>query len=170
MIYAALLLAVALTLPFLTGQIPEIGKMLCPMHLPVLLAGFLCGWKWGFAVGAAAPFLRMFLFGMPQMPSALSMTFELAAYGLLAGLFYALLPKKTGFLYVDLLAAMLGGRAVACLAKFLIAGFGGTEFSFAVFFAGTFTNALPGIALQIVAVPPIVLLCEKIKKKRGNAL
>ena len=32
-----------LALPFLTGQIPQIGAMLSPMHIPVLLCGFLCG-------------------------------------------------------------------------------------------------------------------------------
>ena len=42
--YAALFLALAMVLPFLTAQIPEIGSMLSPMHIPVLLCGFLCGW------------------------------------------------------------------------------------------------------------------------------
>ena len=39
--YAALFLAIAMVLPFLTGQIPEIGSMLSPMHIPVLLCGFI---------------------------------------------------------------------------------------------------------------------------------
>ena len=58
MTYAALYLAIALVLPFLTGQIPEIGSMLCPMHIPALLCGFVCGWPYGLAVGAIAPLLR----------------------------------------------------------------------------------------------------------------
>ena len=41
LIYAALCLALCLYLPFLTGQIPQIGKALSPMHIPVLLCGFL---------------------------------------------------------------------------------------------------------------------------------
>ena len=56
--YSALCLAMALVLPFLTGQIPEIGSMLCPMHIPALLCGFLCGWPWGLGMGLAAPLLR----------------------------------------------------------------------------------------------------------------
>ena len=44
--YSALYLAIALVLPFLTGQIPQIGSMLCPMHIPALLCGFVCGWPW----------------------------------------------------------------------------------------------------------------------------
>ena len=51
LVIAALMMAVGLELPFLTGQIPQIGNMLCPMHLPVLLCGFLCGWQYGAVVG-----------------------------------------------------------------------------------------------------------------------
>ena len=51
MTLSALFLAMAYVLPFLTGQIPEIGAMLCPLHIPALLCGFICGWPWGMAVG-----------------------------------------------------------------------------------------------------------------------
>ena len=94
--YSALYLAIALVLPFLTGQIPQIGSMLCPMHIPALLCGFVCGWPWGLAVGFIAPLLRSAFFGMPTMfPAAVSMAFELAAYGAVAGLLYRVLPKRT---------------------------------------------------------------------------
>ena len=90
--FAAICLALCMVLPFLTGQIPEVGSMLCPMHIPVLLAGFLCGPWWAMAVGAVAPLLRFFLFGMPPLfPTGLAMCFELAAYGLASGLLYRLL-------------------------------------------------------------------------------
>ena len=56
--YSALYMAIALILPFVTGQIPEIGAMLCPMHIPALLCGFMCGWPWGVAVGFISPLLR----------------------------------------------------------------------------------------------------------------
>ena len=81
------MLALALVLPFLTGQLPQIGNMLCPMHLPVLLCGFLLGWPWGLAVGVTAPLLRSALFGMPPLyPVALAMCLELGCYGLVIGL------------------------------------------------------------------------------------
>ena len=108
--YSALYLAIALVLPFLTGQIPQIGSMLCPMHIPALLCGFVCGWPWGLAVGFIAPLLRSALFGMPTMfPAAVAMAFELAAYGAVAGLLYRVLPKRTGCIYVALIAAMVAG-------------------------------------------------------------
>lgn len=97
LVYSALFLALALVLPFLTGQIQTFGQMLAPMHLPVLLCGFLCGPVWGLAVGAVAPLLRSMMFGMPPMfPTAVAMAFELAAYGLFSGLFYHLLRAKSG--------------------------------------------------------------------------
>ena len=65
MILAAVFLAMALVLPFLTGQIPQIGNALCPMHIPVLLCGFFCGPLYALSVGFISPLLRFFLFGMP---------------------------------------------------------------------------------------------------------
>ncbi len=162
--YAALYLALALVLPFLTGQIPEIGAMLAPMHIPVLLCGFVCGWQWGMAVGAVAPLLRSALFGMPPMyPTAVAMTFELAAYGALAGILYRRLPRKTWSVYVSLLLAMLGGRLVWGAARYILAGLSGSEFPLSAFLAGAVTGALPGIVLHIVLIPVLVLVLERAK-------
>ena len=160
--YAALCLALAIVLPFLTGQIPQIGQALSPMHIPVLLCGFLCGWPWGLAVGFIAPLLRSALFGMPAMfPNACAMAFELAAYGALTGLLYRLLPKKTGYVYVTLLLAMIGGRIVWGVVRYVIAGVQGTGFTFAAFLAGAVTGSIPGIVLHIVLVPLIVIALQK---------
>ena len=93
--YSALYMAIALILPFVTGQIPEIGAMLCPMHIPALLCGFMCGWPWGVAVGFISPLLRSVMFGMPAMfPAAIAMACELAVYGGMAGLLYSRLPPQ----------------------------------------------------------------------------
>ena len=91
---AAMCLALAIVLPFLTMQIPQIGQALSPMHIPALLCGFICGPFWGAAVGFVAPLLRHLMFGMPPLMTAIAMAFELAAYGFFAGLFYKILPKK----------------------------------------------------------------------------
>ena len=92
---SALFLALGLVLPLITGQIPQIGKMLLPMHIPVLLCGMVCGWPYGLAVGAVMPLLRGLLFGMPVLyPTGISMAFELAAYGAVIGLLYAKLNKR----------------------------------------------------------------------------
>jgi len=82
LVLAALFLALAFVLPMITGHVPQIGNMLCPMHFPVLLAGFVLGGPWGLALGFAAPLLRSVLFGhAPMYPIAIAMAFELATYG-----------------------------------------------------------------------------------------
>ena len=164
MILAALFLALAYIMPFLTGQIPEIGSMLCPMHLPVLLCGFICGPVWGVIVGFVAPLFRSFILGMPPLfPKALSMAFELAAYGAVAGLMHKFLPRKKPYIYCSLLIAMIAGRLVWGAAMFICVGASGGSFTFAAFLAGAITNALPGIIIQILLVPVLVMLFEHSK-------
>jgi riboflavin transporter FmnP len=152
---AAMFLAAGLILPFFTGQIPQIGSMLLPMHLPVLLCGLLCGWQYGGAVGAVLPLLRYVLFGMPPIfPTGVAMTFELACYGLLAGFLYAHSRWKCiASLYRSLLAAMVAGRLVWGGVQLLLAGVTGEPFTLQLFMAGAFFGAIPGIVLQLVFIP-----------------
>ncbi|MBR6039999.1 MAG: ECF transporter S component [Clostridia bacterium] len=151
-----------MVLPLLTGQIPQIGKALSPMHIPVLLCGFLCGWPWGLAVGAIAPVLRSVLFGMPTLyPDAVCMTFELAAYGAVSGMIYRILPRKPWSVYVALLAAMIAGRIVWGVVKWVLLGLAGSAFTMEMFLAGALLNAIPGIVLHIVLIPIVVLALEK---------
>lgn len=164
---SAIFLALAIILPFFTGQIPAVGNMLCPMHIPVLLCGFVCSAPWGMAVGAAAPLIRSMVFGKPILfPSAISMAFELAVYGFMTGVLYKALPKKKGYIYVSLVLAMISGRIVWGMAQFSLLKFNATGFGFAAFWAGAVTNAIPGIILQIVFVPVLVMLCEKFRPDR----
>jgi LytS/YehU family sensor histidine kinase len=162
LILSALFLALAYVLPFLTGQIPEVGSMLCPMHLPVLLCGFICGPVWGVTVGAVAPLLRSMLTGgfPPMFPTAVCMAFELAAYGAVAGIMHKMLPKKKAFVYLSLLTAMAVGRLVWGAAMFVCLGINGTAFTFAAFLAGALTNAIPGIIIQIILIPILVIVLE----------
>lgn len=162
LILAALFLALAFVLPFLTGQIPQIGSALCPMHIPALLCGFFCGPWYGLAVGAAAPLLRSLIYSMPPlMPTGIAMCFELAAYGFVAGLLYKLLPKKNGYIYVSLISAMLAGRVVWGIARVVLAGLTHSEFVWSAFLAGAFVNAVPGIILHILLVPTLVMVLKK---------
>ena len=162
LILAALFLAMAMVLPFLTGQIPEVGAMLCPMHIPALLCGFFCGWPWGLMVGIVAPLLRSVTFGMPPMfPVAICMAFELATYGAVSGALYQKLPKKKSSIYVALLVAMVVGRLVWGAAQFVCMGLDPAAYGFAAFWAGAITSAIPGIIVQIVLIPLLVMALEK---------
>ncbi len=160
LVVSALMVSLGLVLPFLTGQIPEIGGMLLPMHLPALLCGFVCGWPWGLAVGFVTPIMRSLLLGMPPMiPTALCMAFELAAYGAFAGVLYRRLPVVPA-----LLGAMVLGRAVWGAASWAVyALLMDAPFSIALFWAGGFVNAWPGMALQLALVPLIVTALRRAK-------
>ena len=159
LVISAVCLALCMVLPFLTGQIPEIGSMLSPMHIPVLLCGFICGPAWAAVVGAVAPLLRFALFGMPPLfPTGVAMCVELATYGAVSGVLYRLLPRKPINVYVSLIAAMLAGRIVWGV---VLSGASGAAFTWAAFMAGAFTQAIPGIILHIVLIPVIVLALQK---------
>lgn len=157
---SAMFLAVGLILPFFTGQIQQIGQMLCPMHLPVLLCGLVCGWQYGTLVGLVLPPLRSVLFGMPVLfPTAAAMAVELAVYGASIGILYALFKKQNVFtVYFALIPAMLLGRAAWGGAQMLFLDLKGTTFTWQAFLAGAFVNALPGIILQLVLIPAIMML------------
>ena len=159
---SALCLALALVLPFLTGQIPEIGSMLCPMHIPALLCGFVCGWPWGLAVGVIAPLLRSLIFSMPPMfPVAVAMAFEMGVYGATAGLVYRMLPRTKWRVYPALLTAMVAGRLVWGGVQFLFAGLQNTTFTLELFLAGAVIGAIPGIILQLLLIPALVLALDR---------
>ena len=159
--YAAICLALCLVLPFLTGQIPQIGSALCPMHLPVLLAGFICGPWWAAAVGLVAPLLRHLIFGMPPILTAIAMAFELLTYGIVSGLLYRLLPKKTCYIYLSLIGAMIVGRVVWGVVQVIILGLSGSPFTWAAFWAGAIANAIPSIIVQLVLIPLLVMALKK---------
>lgn len=161
-IFAALCLALCIVLPFLTANNRMLGNILCLMHIPVLLCGFLCGPWWGLAVGAIAPILRSATIGMPPMyPTAVAMAFELAVYGLVSGLLYRALPKKPWSIYIALIVAMLAGRIVSGAVQFAFLGLFHTKYSLETFLTASFVTPWPGILLQIALIPPIVLALKK---------
>ncbi len=162
MVLSAMFLALALVLPFLIGQIPEIGKALCPMHIPVFLCAFFCGPWYAAVIGFIAPLLRGVMFGMPAlMPMGIGMAFELAAYGIVTGVLYQMLPKKKPYIYCSLLGAMVVGRIVWGVVRAIIAGVTQTEFGMEAFVAGALTTAIPGIILHIILIPIIVMALQR---------
>jgi len=163
MVLSAMFLGVGMVLPLFTGQLKEIGDSLLPMHVPVMLCGFICGASYGFVVGMILPFLRSVIFGMPPIyPNAVWMALELASYGFVIGMIYFHSKNKSlKSIYVSLLSAMLAGRAVWGISKAVLLGIGGKAFGFAMFLSGGFVDALPGIVLQLVLIPFIVRMIER---------
>lgn len=164
LVLSGLFLALALVLPFFTGQIPQIGGMLCPMHLPVILCGFVCGGGWGAAVGFVAPLLRYLLFQMPPIyPTGLAMAFEMAMYGFVCGWLYLRLSGHKWRIYPALISAMVLGRVVWGIVRLILAGLSAQNFTMAAFISGALLTAIPGILLQLVLVPLLVTALERAK-------
>lgn len=165
LVLGAMFLALAMVLPFLTMQIPSVGNMLLPMHIPVLLCGFFCGPVIAGVVGIVAPLLRFLLFGMPPiMPTGISMCFELATYGIICGVLYKVFPKKNIYIYASLIIAMIAGRIVWGIVRVILLGVNGTEFGWGIFMTEGFVKAIPGIILQIVLIPVLVMTLKKHKE------
>ena len=163
MVYTALCIALCVVIPQVFHMIPEFGKIYSPIHIPVLICGVLCGWQYGLAVGFTVPLMRSLIFGMPVLyPNALSMSLELAAYGAVAGaLFLNAKWQCVRSLYRCLIAAMLAGRAVWAVAEVLLLGIGENGFTFKMFISGALLNSIPGIVLQLVLIPAIMLALDK---------
>lgn len=163
LVLSAMFLAIGLILPFLTGQIKEIGSMLLPMHIPVMLCGLVCGWQYGLIVGAIVPIMRSALFTMPVMfPSAISMAFELATYGFVIGiLFQKARWKCIKSLYRCLLISMVTGRVVWGIVQCILLGLGDDGFTLSMFLSGAIINAIPGIILQLLLIPTVMLMLGK---------
>ena len=160
---SAMFLALGLILPFLTGQIPQIGSMLLPMHIPVFLCGLICGWQYGGLIGVILPPLRYALFGMPILfPTGIAMMAELATYGIVAGALYLHSPwqcLKT--LYPSILTAMVSGRVVWALAEIALLGISANGFTWQMFISGALLNAIPGIIVQLILLPAIMVALNR---------
>ena len=160
--YAALCLALAVVLPFVTGNDLALGNMLSLIHLPVLLCGLICGPGYGASVGIAAPFVRFLIVGRPPLLNAIPMAPELMIYGLVTGLLYRVFPKKTVWLFPSMLIAMLAGRIAGGTVKLLLLGLGYLDsYSFHAFVTAYFVTSLPGIILQLVLIPLILIALKK---------
>lgn len=162
-VLSAMFLAIALILPLFTAQIKEFGNMLLPMHIPIMLCGLVCGWQYGLTIGAVAPLLRSALFGMPVMfPSAISMAFELATYGFVIGiLFQKARWKCIKSLLRCLVISMVAGRVVWGIVQCILLGLGENGFTISMFVSGAIVKAIPGIILQFMLIPTVMLMLGK---------
>lgn len=153
LVFAAVLTALGVLLPSLFHVAGWAGSVFLPMHIPVLLCGLLCGWRYGGLCGLLVPLLCSAFTGMPPLfPVGAAMMLELCAYGVLGGLLF-----KRYNVYVSLIGAMLGGRIISGLANLLFMGMAGNPYGMQAFLSGAFVTALPGIIIQIVIIPVLMV-------------
>ncbi|MDE6413299.1 MAG: ECF transporter S component [Eubacterium sp.] len=160
-IVTAVCIALCVVLPQAFHAIPNAGSIYCPMHIPVLLCGLLCGWQYGAFCGITGTLLSSLFTGMPPVAILPQMIIELCVYGLIAGLMMKLIKTKNLYadLYISLILAMLSGRIIAGAAKALI--FAKGEITIAAWATSYFVTALPGIIIQLVLIPAIVFALMK---------
>lgn len=165
LVLAAMFLAIGMVLPFFTGQIQQIGNMLLPMHIPVFLCALVCGWRYGLPMAFVLPLFRSFIFKMPPLyPTAISMAFELATYAFVAGFLYERSRWQcTRALYRCMLISMIAGRVVWGIVQAALMGLGGNIFTFQAFIGGALLNAIPGIILQLVLIPAVMVALDRTK-------
>lgn len=160
---SALFISFGLVLPLLTGQLKQLGNAFLPMHLPVFLCGLIVGPVHGLIVGLILPILRHFAFGMPPLyPTAIAMSAELATYGFVSGFVYKNSRWKCIIaLYEALIISMIVGRMVWGIVQMILLGISGKGFTWQMFMAGAFLNAIPGIIFQLVFIPVLMLSLHK---------
>lgn len=139
------------------------GKVLSPMHFPVLLCGLVCGWSYGGACGLIGPVLAFLITGMPAPPRLFYMPVELMAYGVLSGAFMGLIRTKRTYLDIilSMLPAMLLGRVAGGLAQGAIFLSSAREYSLALWASGYLVSTLPGVVAQLLVIPAIYLVLMK---------
>lgn len=166
---SGMMLALAIVLPIFTGSIPVLGQAFLPMHLPIIICGFICGPKYGGLVGFVAPLLRTLLFALPPLyPVAVAMSFELLTYGLISGFMYQSLKHYNLLgIYATLFTTMLAGRLIFGLVNTILLGLQSTPYSFKVFVSAAFLSGIPGIILQLILIPMIVFATNQVSKRRG---
>lgn len=159
LILAALFVALGIAFPSLFHMIGA-GPVFLPMHIPVILAGFVCGPALGALCGALTVLLSSLITGMPPMiPNVPIMMCELATYGLVIGL----ISKKSTNIYLTLISGMVAGRIVNVAASFIVYQIVSKSFAVSVILSGLFITAWPGILLQVILIPAIVYALKRYK-------
>lgn len=159
-VYTGLFLALGLVLPQMFHFLPiaNAGKIMLPMHIPAILAGYLLGRQSGMIVGLFSPVLSCLMFQMPAPPFLPIMAVELLVYGLAAGT----VGTKIKSNYLSLIVVLIAGRIASAVMYMVMANvFGMHQFNMHMFAVGLATG-VPGVILQIVIIPPMIKLLRKV--------
>lgn len=158
-VYTGLFLALGILLPqmFHFLPLPNAGKVLLPMHIPAILAGYLLGSRSGAIVGFLSPVISCMLFQMPPVLTMPIMAVEIMCYGIAAGI----VNKKIKSAYLGLALVMICGRIASGLMYVIMINLVGiAKLNMQMFFLSISTG-VPGMILQLCIIPPMVKLLRK---------
>ena len=168
-IVSAGLIALAVTLPQIVhlaiGQ-PGGVKWL-PMYLPVLIGGCLLGAKWGLVVGMLSPIVSFLITSalgeaMPAAARLPFMVFELAVFAVVSGLFTKKISENGLWAIAAVISAAIAGRLLFLGAVAVFSAF--TPFTVQMIW-GQIITGLPGLAVQCVVVPFVLIGLKKLMIK-----
>lgn len=162
-ILAGLFVAMGIVLPSLFHLTGISGKVFLPMHIPALVAGFFISPPIAFLIGFITPYLNSLVTGMPPLfPMAVIMSFEIGLYSLSASIY----SKKTKLnTILSLILAMITGRIGGGLIAYILSTFFGVKIKALMFIKGSILTGLPGIIIQLILIPIIVIALSKYNKK-----
>ena len=164
-VFSAIFLILGLVIPQAFHYLPiaNTGSILLPMHIPVLLCGFLLGPLYGALVGILTPAFSFLITGMPPIQIMPFMVIELFAYGLVAGIMFSILKKanKMVRIYISLIVAMILGRMVYAMSLFFATNLLGLSKIGPIAAINGFVKGVPGIIIQLVIIPPLVYQVRK---------
>lgn len=168
MVISSLFITMGLVLPVIFHFF-GLGSAFLPMHIPVLLSGFILSTPYAAAVGAITPLLSSIITGMPPVfPIMPYMVFELAVYASAV----SILSKKVKLnVYFTLVGSMIAGRIVAGVVVWVMILFFGADFPNPfVFIASAVITGIPGIIIQFVSIPPMVIILKKTNIIRNEVI
>ncbi len=148
-IFSAVFVGLTVVTPAIFHQFNLAGPRFLPMHIFVLLAGLLFGWRTGLLVGLLSPLMSYSLTHLPPMAILPETILELAVYGFAAGF----LRERGLNIWVALFSAMILGR----IARMAIA-----------FDASFIQMSWPGIVLQLALIPAVFYLLQKFLFKKSE--
>jgi len=175
-LFTAAFVMLAVFVPWVFHQFHLAGATFLPMHIFVLIAGLLFGWRAGLLVGLFTPLVSYFISGLPALNILPQVIIEVSAYGFIAGILREKYSLRTVW---SLLGAIVGGRLALLAAISIIYLFAGqswspagTETSPLASFWATVKQGWPGIAIQLASIPALIWLVGKftavdIKGKQG---
>lgn len=163
LVISATCVAIGILLPMAFHTIPNAGRIFLPMHIPILLVGFVCGFQYGLICGIITPLLSFALTGMPQSALLVGMVFELAMYGFVSGFIFKIIKTKYKIfnIYISLICAMLLGRVTSGIINGLVLGISTYTFNF--WLTISFITAFPGIIIQLLLLPSAIRTLQHLK-------
>jgi len=163
LIYSALFVIGALVLPQLFHMVGWEGPTFLPMNIPVILAGFILGKKYGLITGIAAPVISTLVSGMPiAFPVLPIMILQYGAYGFAAGYLSKDVKLPAA---VTVLATMIFGWAAYAIGFYALELLIVPTISSSLSPISAIVTGVPGIIISILAIPMIVKIIKDKKEE-----